>query len=86
MKRLLFWKKWLWPNIFWPIRYLLPYNNLFHHAAVLHDNLYHISYNKERADEMFYRSMLAVSTNSLQRMFAFIYYQLVKKFWFLFYN
>ena len=65
---------------------LLPYNKLFHWAAMLHDNLYHISYNQKRADKMFYRSMLAVSTNSLQRMFAFIYYQLVKNFWFLFYN
>lgn len=84
--RLWFWNKWLWPNSWWILRYLLPCNNLFHHAAVLHDNLYYISYNKERADKMFYRAMLAVSTNSLQRMFAFIYYQLVKKFWFLFYN
>ena len=42
--------------------------------------------NKKRADKMFYKSMLAVSSNKMQRIFAFIYYYLVKKFWFLFYN
>lgn len=84
--RLYFWKKGLGPNIFWPLRYLLPYNKLFHWSAILHDDLYSISYNKNRADEMFYKSMIAVSKNKLQKIFAYIYYILVKKFWFLFYK
>lgn len=84
--RLSYWKKWIGPNKMGVIRYLLPYNKLFHWAAILHDNLYEISFNKKRADEMFYRSMLAVSKNKIQRTFAFIYYYLVKKFWFLFFK
>ena len=84
--RLSYWNKWLWPNKLGIFRYLLPYNKLFHWSAILHDNLYEISFNKKRADKMFYKSMLAVSSNKMQRIFAFIYYYLVKKFWFLFYN
>jgi hypothetical protein len=84
--RLSYWKQWIGPNSWGILRYLLPYNKLFHWAAVLHDNLYYISYNKQRADDMFYRAMLWVSHNSLQRIFARIYYFLVKNFWFLFYN
>ena len=84
--RLSYWNKWLWPNQLGILRYLLPYNKLFHWSAILHDNLYEISFNKKRADEMFLKSMLAISNNKIQRTFAFIYYYLVKIFWFLFYN
>lgn len=85
--RLWFWKKWLGPNIFWIIRYLLPYNKLFHHAAVLHDNLYYISYNKERADKMFLKIMIVLSQwNIIKLLFAYLYYYLVKIFWFIFYD
>lgn len=84
--RLSYWKEWLGPNKMGVIRYLLPYNKLFHWSAILHDNLYEISFNKKRADKMFLKSMLAISNNKIQRTFAFIYYILVKKFWFLFYK
>ena len=84
--RLSYWKKWIGPNQLGILRYLLPYNKLFHWSAVLHDNLYSISFNKERADKIFLKSMLWVSKNIIQIFFAYLYYYLVKNFWFLFYN
>ena len=84
--RLAYWKHWIWPNSWWILRYLLPYNKLFHYCWVAHDTMYNINYNKERADEMFYRMMLAVSTNIIQKTFAYIYYKSVVLFWKYFYN
>ena len=84
--RLCFWCKWLWPNMFWPIRYLLPYNLLFHNPSVIHDYQYRIGGNKEQSDLMFYKMCLAISKNNLQKFFAWLYFILVKYLWFMFYK
>jgi len=84
--RLWFWNNGLWPNIIWPIRYLLPYNKRFHNPAVLHDIQYWIWKNKKQSDYIFYRLCLWLSKNRIQKIFAKIYFILVDKFWFLFFK
>lgn len=86
MIRLWFGKPWLWPNSWWVVRYLLPYNKLFHYAACLHDHLYSISFNKKRSDTMFNRLCLAKCNTSLQRIFANLYYKMVSKYGYLFFG
>jgi len=68
------------------VRYLLPYNNLFHYCWIVHDRLYEIHWDRHKADEMFYRMMLAVSKTRTQKVFAYIYYKLVIFFWDYFYK
>lgn len=84
--RLSYWNQGIGPNSWWVIRYLLPYNKLFHYAACIHDKLYTISWEKHKADEMFYRMMLAVSKTRTQIIFAKIYYKLVVLFWDYYFN
>lgn len=78
----------LWPNELGLLRYMLPYNGVFHIASKFHDVWYGRWWDendRQRVDEMFYRLMLSVSTNPLQRLFAYIYYKLVRKFWYTYF-
>jgi len=68
---------------------ILPYAKLFRVAARFHDIGFLNGWSeddKKRIDLMFLRLMLAVSKNSLQRFFAYLYYYLVHYFWFLFFR
>lgn len=81
--RLSKWNTGIWPNQWWLLRYALPYNGVFHIGARFHDIWYERWWDendRQRIDEMFYRLMLSVSTNLLQRFFAKLYYKLVQKF------
>lgn len=78
--RLSYWKQWLWPNTWWVLRYLLPYNKLFHEAACFHDTMYQLKWDKQKADEWFYRLMMAKSKTKTQKTFAKIYFKLVSSF------
>lgn len=78
-------KIWLWPNSWGVLRYILPFNWLFHIAARYHDVGYERWWtedDRKKVDEMFYRLMISVSTNILKIMFAKLYYKLVRKFWY----
>lgn len=82
--RLSYWNIWLWPNKLGILRYALPYNGVFHIAARYHDIAYWRWWSeitRQKIDLMFYRLMLSASQNSLQRLFAKLYYYLVQKFW-----
>lgn len=78
--RLSYWNDGLWPNTWWVLRYLLPYNKLFHEAACFHDVMYSLNQDKQKADEWFYRLMLAKSKTKTQKTFAKIYFRLVSKY------
>lgn len=87
--RLSYWNIGLWPNTLGLLRYTLPYNGVFHIASKFHDVGYGRWWNendRQRIDEMFYRLMLAVSTNIIQRFFAKLYYKLVQKFWYKYFT
>lgn len=89
-------KPWLWPNSWGSVRHLLPWHNVFHTAAVIHDvEWYKLGWNKldkEYADKTFYISMLN-SINEfkpIKRVFymllASFYYLMVKFFWFMYFG
>ena len=78
--RLSYWNDGLWPNHWGILRYLLPYNYRFHKAACFHDTMYQLKWDKQKADEWFYRLMLAKSKTKTQKTFAKIYFKLVSKF------
>lgn len=83
------WRAGLWPNSWWVIRYLLPYNKKFYIPACYHD----ISYSewwtqkdKERIDFIFYLDCLKQCDWIIDTLFALFYYELVTLFWFMFFN
>ena len=78
--RLSYWNDGLWPNHWGILRYLLPYNYRFHKAACFHDTMYQLKWDKQKADEWFYRLMLTKSKTKLHKTFAKIYFKLVSSF------
>lgn len=78
--RLSYWENGLWPNNYWILRYLLPYNYRFHKAACFHDTMYSLKHDKQKADLWFYKLMLAKCNNIIQITFANIYFRLVSRF------
>ena len=89
MHNLWFGKSGLWPNGSWPLRYLLPYQNLFYTPAKHHDEAYSrggTEEDRENIDKKFLHEMLEVSKNNTQRLFAKYYFLLFRKFGRLFFN
>jgi len=81
-------KYWLWPWLIWRLE-ILPYAKLFRVWAIQHDIWYKRWWTEEdkiRVDNMFYKLMKSVCNNHLQLFFASLYYSLVKKYWYLFFN
>jgi len=78
----------LWPWLIGRME-ILPYAKKFRVSARFHDIAYKkwgTEQDKIRADNMFYRLMVSVSNTHLQLFFAWLYYKLVKRFWFIFFN
>lgn len=83
------WSCWLWPNSWWYIRILIPYQGLFFDEACEHDILYSWWWTKEDkifADIQFYLWCLNKSENILQFYISSLYYYWVKYQWHRFFN
>lgn len=81
-------RTWLWPWLIGRLE-ILPYARLFRWAAYYHDIAFAKGWTEEdlkRANDMFYKLMLAVAKSKLQFTFANIYYNLVKRYWYLYFN
>lgn len=79
----------IWPNSFWYIRILFPYGGLFYEPALSHDKKYTewwTETDRNIADSIFYSECLLKSKNNLQIFVGFIYYLLVREFWFLYFT
>lgn len=83
------WNPWVWPDSRGWFRAILPYQKRFFTASLRHDLLYTkwwTDYDKGNIDLLFYNYMLADCDTIMQELFAWIYYQAVKVFWFLYFN
>lgn len=83
------WKAWLWPNSYWVIRYLLPYNERFYIPACYHDIWYSewwTEKDRELIDFNFYLDCLNRCNWKLDKFFALFYYSMVTLFGFIFFN
>ena len=78
------WMSWIGPNSWGSIRHLLPYHKAFHKCWCFHDQQYTLwVLPKKYIDDKFLEMMLGTKT---WKPFAFLYYFLVKMFWWLFFN
>lgn len=80
---------WLWPNSWSYIRLLIPYQWRFYECWELHD-LHYCQWiyetDREYADRIFYEWCLIKSNNYLQKSFVLLYYKLVSKYWYNYFN
>lgn len=82
-------KPWFWPNSWWWIRVIIPYDLRFYNASLEHDVKYTIwgsEINKEMADLWLLNDMLLACDSRFQTLFAYLYYYLIYMFWFTFFN
>lgn len=82
-------RSWLWPNSWGWIRILIPCQKRFYKWSCIHDYLYWEWFTEDgrsHADKSFLYINTECCDNYLQLCLASLYYKLVRRFWYLYFN
>ena len=83
------WMPWLWPNSWWRIRIIFPFQEKFYESSCYHDIWYwewETEEDKFHFDNDFLEWCLKKCTGKSDAFFAKFYYKMVRLFWDYFFN
>jgi hypothetical protein len=83
------WNTGIAPDNWGWFRIIIPYQKLFYQARKYHDIAFSRWWDRNdliKANEMFYRMCLRVSKTYLQKKIAWLYFFLVKSYWYKYFN